>query len=263
MMKVNYFEQNVGPAVVLTVPVLGDNYSYLMAADGVAAAVDPAAAAPLAALCEQRGLRIDVILATHHHFDHVAGCRELQKRTGCRVAGPADERIPALDHPLRGGDRLAVGSLSLNVLATPGHTRSHLCFFLPAGPALWSGDCLFAGGCGRLIEGDAPAMWTSLQSLLALPDSTWVFCGHEYTLENLQFGLSIDPKSEALRRRVDETRTTLRSGRPTVPSTLALEKATNPFLLADDASWRAAHGWGDLSAAECFAELRRRKDEFG
>ncbi|MBP7829310.1 MAG: hydroxyacylglutathione hydrolase [Kiritimatiellae bacterium] len=262
MTKARCFEYPLRDALVVIVPVLGDNFSYLVAAGGRAAAVDPADAAPLLDQVKARGLKLDLILNTHHHFDHVAGNEELKARTGCRVAGPGDVRIPALDRAVADGDRLALGPLTIEVVGTPGHTRNHLCYYLPSGPALWTGDTLFTGGCGRLIEGGSATMWGSLHALSLLPDDTLVFCGHDYAVENLQFAAELQPDNEEIRRRLTDLQARAREGRPTVPSTLAEEKATNPFLRSDAPELLQRLGLTGLEPARVFAELRRRKDEY-
>ncbi|MBU1693530.1 MAG: hydroxyacylglutathione hydrolase [Verrucomicrobia bacterium] len=262
MKAANYFEHAAGPAVVLTVPVLGDNFSYLIVVEGLAAAVDPADAAPLLGVLKARGLRLEMILNTHHHFDHVGGNRELKAATGCRIAGPDDPRIPGLDRPVKDDERLTFGPLTLEVLCTPGHTRNHVCYYLPSGPALWTGDTLFTGGCGRLAESGAATMWGSLNTLATLPGETQVFCGHDYAVENMQFALELEPDNPDVRRRLAELRARVREGRPTVPSTLAEEKATNPFLRSGSPDLRRTLGLTDVSDMEVFAEIRRRKDAY-
>ena len=257
-----YFEQPAGRAAVMTVPVLGDNFSYLIVVEGLAAAVDPADAAPLIGLIKTRGLRLEMVLNTHHHFDHVAGNRELKAATGCRIVGPDDSRIPGLDQPVKNGDRFSLGPLDIEVVSTPGHTRSHVCYFLPSGPALWSGDTLFTGGCGRLGDLGAEAMWESLHRLMLFPDETMVFCGHDYAVENLTFALELEPSNEAVRRRLEEVRAMVRAGRPPAPSTLAAEKATNPFLRSGSPALRRTLGLAEASDVEVFAEIRRRKEAY-
>ena len=263
MKTARFFEHPLAGALVVTVPVLGDNFSYLLIVGDRAAAVDPADAAPLLEQVESRGVRLELILNTHHHFDHVAGNRELKTRTGCRVAGPGDVRIPGLDQAVGDGDRLPLGPLTVEVIGTPGHTRNHVCYYLPSGPALWTGDTLFTGGCGRLIENGAATMWGSLNTLATLPGETWIFCGHDYAVENLQFAAELQPEKAEVRQRLARLQALAREGRPTVPSTLAEEKATNPFLQSGAAEMLKQLGLAGKSAVEVFAELRRRKDSFG
>ncbi|HOW97778.1 MAG TPA: hydroxyacylglutathione hydrolase [Kiritimatiellia bacterium] len=256
------FEHPLRDALVVIVPVLGDNFSYLLVAGDRAAAVDPADAAPLLEQLDARGLKLEWILNTHHHFDHVAGNEELKARTGCRVAGPGCAHIPGLDQAVADGDRLSVGRQTIEVIGTPGHTRSHLCYYLPSGAALWTGDTLFTGGCGRLIEGGSATMWGSLHTLAMLPDETLVFCGHDYAEENLQFAALLQPDHPAIHQRLVRIQALIREGKATVPSTLAEEKATNPFLRADTPELMQRLGLAGKSAADVFAELRHRKDLF-
>jgi hydroxyacylglutathione hydrolase len=246
------------------VPVLSDNYCYLLhePEQGVTAVVDPPAAAPVLERLERAGHRLAWVLSTHHHGDHTAGNLELKEATGCRVAGPAAEReaIPGIDLALGEGDVFELGGESATVLETPGHTRGHVSYWFAGARALFCADTLFALGCGRLFEGTAEQMWTSLSKLAALPDDARVYCGHEYTLSNARFALTVDPDNAALRERAAEVERLRAAGKPTVPSTIGLERATNPFLRAADPEIRRRLGLEDASDAEVFAEIRRRKD---
>ncbi|MBW4091706.1 MAG: hydroxyacylglutathione hydrolase [Proteobacteria bacterium] len=234
------------------VPILSDNYAWLLreSGSGATAIVDPADAAPVIAAIEAAGGRLDLILLTHHHADHVAGTDEVRARFGAPVVGAAADahRLPRLDRAVREGDEVALGAASARVIDTPGHTRGQINFFFPDGDVLLSGDTLFSLGCGRLIEGTAAEMFASLQKLLALPDATLVCCGHEYTESNGRFALSVDPDNAALRARMSEVAAQRAAGRPSVPSTMASERAANPFLRAADPSR--------------FAALRAAKDKF-
>ncbi len=250
------------------IPALSDNYIYLLEYGGRASVVDPAAAKPVLARLQERKLKLDHILTTHHHYDHVAGNPELKKATGCTVIGPKDARIPELDTAVREGDTVSIGGFELKVMETPGHGRHDISFFLDASsknpnPRLWCGDTLFVGGCGRLLEADARTMWKSLCRIADLPDETAIYCGHEYTDENLRFALSIEPKQSTVKTRLKDVRATLAKGGYTVPTTLQREKETNIFLRARDPSVHRALGMASASDADVFAELRRRKDQFG
>lgn len=233
------------------IPLLSDNYGWLLQDEaGFTAFVDPGEEAPAAAAIEAAGGRLDMILLTHHHADHVAGTEGLRRRFGARVAGNAADapRLPQLDEALNPGDRIAVGRNAAEVIGTPGHTRGHVAYFFTSEPALLVGDTIFSLGCGRLIEGTAEEMFASLRRLAALPGETQVCCGHEYTLANARFALSLRPKDAALRARAAAAERTRASGKPTVPTRLDEECRLNPFLLA-------------ASTAE-FARIRALKDKF-
>lgn len=234
------------------IPLLSDNYAYLLRdpSSGSVAVVDPAVAAPVLERVRHHGDRLDLVLITHHHDDHVAGVPAVKAATGCRVIGPAADRhrLPALDRAVVEGDRVALGSVELEVLETPGHTSGHIAYWTAAGPALFCGDTLFALGCGRMLEGDAATMWRSLGKLSALPPATRVYCGHEYTAANARFALHVEPELPGLRERASEIERLRGLGRPTIPTTIGEELATNPFLRA--------------GSEKRFAELRAAKDRF-
>jgi len=215
-----------------TVPAFADNYIWLVGRPdrAVVAVVDPGDAAPVRAALTAGGLEPAAILLTHHHGDHTGGASELAAEYGIPVYGPAAESIVAVDHPLQGGEELDLAPLDLplSVLATPGHTRGHLCYL--GGGALFCGDTLFTGGCGRLFEGSPGQMYASLEQLRQLPGDTAVYCGHEYTLANLAFARLVEPESAALATRIRRAEAARAAGRPTVPSTIAEEQQTNPFL---------------------------------
>jgi hydroxyacylglutathione hydrolase len=245
-------------------PVLTDNYSYLLrdSASGASGVVDPAEAGPILARLQALGRRLDWAFITHHHADHIGGLAELQAATGCKAIGPCADasRIPGLNVTVDDGDELKFGTQRVAVLETPGHTRGHVSYWFPEGEALFCGDTLFALGCGRLFEGDAPTMWRSLSRLMGLPDATRVFCGHEYTQSNARFALTIDPDNKDLVRRAAEVDAKRTRGEPTIPSTVGLEKATNPFLRAANRAIRKRLEMEKASDAEVFGEIRKRKD---
>jgi hydroxyacylglutathione hydrolase len=246
------------------IPVLSDNYVYLLhePVQGMTAVVDPAEAEPVLDRLRQQGRRLDLALITHHHADHIGGLLALKAATSCRAVGPRADagRIPGLDQLVGEGDPVALGALTAQVIETPGHTSGHISYWFPEVEALFCADTLFALGCGRLFEGDAPTMWRSLGKLMALPDSTRVYCGHEYTLSNARFALTIDPDNAALKERAAEVEALRARGEPTIPSTIGLEKATNPFLRAADPGLRRRLGLEQAADAEVFGEIRRRKD---
>jgi hydroxyacylglutathione hydrolase len=247
------------------IPVLSDNYVYLLhePRQGVTAAVDPGEAGPVLEALRRRGRHLDLVLVTHHHGDHVGGLAEVKAATGCAVVGPRADagRVAGLDRLVGEGDRFGLGAFEAHTLATPGHTRGHVSYWLPDAEALFCGDTLFALGCGRLLEGDAPTMWGSLQKLRDLPEATRAYCGHEYTASNARFARSVDPGNAELARRAEEVEALRSRGEPTLPTTIGLERRTNPFLRPEDQGIRAGLGLGpDAEDREVFAELRRRKD---
>jgi hydroxyacylglutathione hydrolase len=229
----------VPPAVALlfeVVPVSAfrDNYVWtLRAGRGLpryAAVVDPGEARPVLEYLAREKLELAAILATHHHADHVGGIAELLEKYPVPVYGPRNEPIATLTHPVSEGDQVTIPELgaSFSVLDIPGHTRAHIAYY--GAGALFCGDTLFACGCGRLFEGTAEQMYASLQKLRALPDDTKVYCGHEYTLANIGFAKAVEPQNAALKAREQSDRRLRDAGRPTLPSTIGDEKATNPFL---------------------------------
>jgi hydroxyacylglutathione hydrolase len=248
------------------IPVLSDNYVYLAhdPATGDTAVVDPAVVAPVLAAARDKGWNITHILNTHHHGDHTGGNLEIKQQTGCTIVGPkADrDRIPGIDVEVGDGDSYKLGDAEAKVFDVPGHTRGHIAYWFGASDALFCGDTLFAMGCGRLFEGTPDQMWTSLSKLTALPDQTRVYCAHEYTLSNGEFALSVEPENQDLLARMDEVREKRRGGQPTVPSTMAQEKATNPFLRPMSPHLQETVGLSGAGLVEVFAETRARKDSF-
>lgn len=247
---------------VTTICALGDNYIYLCRCGQDAAfVVDPGDSSVVVGVLEEQGLVLTAALVTHHHFDHAGGIRELKEKTGCEVIGPAARIV-------NDKDVFEVGAAKIQVIATPGHTRDSVCYYLQPskgneGGILFTGDTLFIGGCGRPIECDARAMWDSLRKIAALPDDTLVYPGHDYTEENYEFALTIEPNNTIMKKRLQEIRELQNQGRLTVPSTVAQEKATNIFLRADTPEIKTALHMPNVAGAEVFAELRRRKNAFG
>ena len=240
----------------------GDNYGVLLQEpdSGATALVDAGdASAALAALAET-GWSLSQIWLTHHHGDHTAGTTEIVAATGASVHGPAS--ITSVTTPVADGDEIDFGGVKVTAIATPGHTMDMLNFHIPSEKLLFTGDTLFAMGCGRLFEGDAATMWASLCKLMSLDDETVIYCGHEYTAANADFALSVDPDNDALLRRVAAVRDLRSAGQPTIPTMLALEKLTNPFLRASDPSIRAHLGMADADDVDVFTEIRLRKDNF-
>lgn len=255
---------------VVPVPVLQDNYSYLVIDEDerVAAVVDCAEVDPVLEAARAEGVTITAVLATHHHYDHVGGNEEIASRIPVRVFGNADDasRIPRLTDGVREGDTVRVGRLAAQVLFIPAHTSGHIAYHFPKEQALFTGDTLFAAGCGRLFEGDPGQMMTSLAKLNALPADTKVYCGHEYTVKNLEFAHMLEPGNAAISDKLAWARARRANGQPTVPSTLASERATNPFLRTSspelrDSVRRRVPGVGDDDVA-ILGATRKLKDEF-
>jgi len=253
-----FFETRIGDALVVTLPMLSDNYTFIVLQGEKAIVVDPAEPEPVLQFLKSRNLALPVVLNTHHHADHIGGNGGLKSATRCRIMGPKDSRIDTLDFPVRDEEILQLGSLKFRVIVTPGHTRTHVAYYAPG--MVFTGDTLFAAGCGRLLEGTAGEMWKSLRRLRDLPDNTLVFCGHEYTVENLRFAQQIEPDNLLIRARLEEAMRNEAQGRPNVPATIAIEKQTNPFLRADSESMKAVLDMKKARNEDVFAELRRRKD---
>lgn len=249
---------------VRLVACLSDNYAVLVhePLSGATLLVDAPEAPAIEAALGATGWRLTDIFLTHHHGDHIAGVAALKARFGARVVGPAHDRdrIAGLDATVKDGDQVMFAGIAAEVIATPGHTLGHVAYHLPDERLLFSGDTLFALGCGRLFEGTPAQMWSSLLRLRALPDQTQVYCGHEYTLSNARFALSVDPNNAALRARADAVEARRARGEPTVPSTLSVERLTNPFLRADDPAFAASLGMASAAPVDVFAHLRELKN---
>lgn len=248
------------------IPAFNDNYIWLLD-DGTSAwVVDPGDAAPVLERLALKDLALEGVLVTHHHPDHVGGLEALVNDTQCRVLGPDNPRVPLISEVFAEGDSASILDNAFSVLKVPGHTLDHIAWYSQEANALFCGDTLFAGGCGRIFEGDAPMMYASLNKLAALPPETRVFCAHEYTLANLDFARAAEPHNSALLARDTECRLRRQRGEPTVPSTLEDELATNPFLRPSSpdivASLRASGRLQDNSKVGVFAALRDWKDHF-
>lgn len=251
---------------ILVIPALSDNYNFLLhdTVSGQTAVVDPSEAAPIQAVLATRGWKLNTILNTHHHPDHIGGNRELVAAWGCDVVGfgPDAARIPAITRHVQQGDVVRVGESVANVLFIPGHTLGHIAYYFAESHALFCGDTLFSLGCGRLFEGTPEQMFHSLQQLAALPDDTMVYCAHEYTASNGAFAQTLEPANADLQRRVREVALLRADGAFTIPTSMGVEKRTNPFLRTESADIRRMLGMQDASPVQVFAEIRRRKDHY-
>jgi len=239
-----------------------DNYGVLLH-DGDSretAMIDAGDATAARTALGETGWQLTQIWITHHHGDHTAGLLDIAAETGAATYGPVG--VSGVATTLAGGDRFAFAGRQVDVLATPGHTLDMLNFHLETEKLAFTGDTLFAMGCGRLFEGDAAMMWDSLGKLMAFDDDTVIYCSHEYTAANAAFALSVDPDNHALQRRAKAVAELRVAGLPTVPTIMGLERETNPFLRAGDAAIRKGLGMESASDAAVFAEIRRRKDNF-
>jgi hydroxyacylglutathione hydrolase len=244
------------------VPCLTDNYAYLIKSGAHCAVVDPSEAAPVKAALDRLGWRPGHILNTHHHNDHVGGNLELKQIYGAKIVGPGKDaaRIPGIDTGVDEQSGWEFAGHGVRVLEVPGHTRGAITFVMEGNA--FTGDTLFALGCGRMFEGDAATMWNSLSKLAALPDATRIYCGHEYTQSNGHFALTVEPDNAALAARMTEVKAARTKGLPTIPSTIGLEKQTNPFLRPQSPEIRKTLGMENASDTAVFGEVRRRKDNF-
>lgn len=254
------------PLELVTVPCLADNYSFVIhdAETGDTAVVDVPEAGPIRAELERRGWKLSHILLTHHHWDHVDGVADLLASNPAQVIGASADahRLPPLDIPVAEGDTLRIGGETAHVIDVSGHTLGHIAFHFPESGLLFTADSLMALGCGRLFEGTPDQMFDSLSKLAALPGDTIVCSGHEYTMSNGKFALTVDPENPELRTRVAAIAQARNEGRPTVPSTLSEELATNPFLRGHTPGVQEAVNMLGADPAKVFAEVRKRKDNF-
>jgi len=232
-------------------PAFEDNYIYILICEktGKTAVVDPGDGDVVLRHCEEKDLKIDAILNTHHHWDHTDGNQKLIDRFECSLYAPTGEdRIKNVDHPLKQGDGFEIGEMSFKVIETPGHTKSHICYYSQSDKAIFCGDTLFSIGCGRLFEGTPKDMYLSMQKIAELPDETQVYCGHEYTLANIKFAKSLENPPSGLVEYEQEVKAKRAAGKPSLPSSLGIEKRLNPFLRA--------------KTPDELAKVRQRKDNF-
>ena len=252
------------PAQIRLFRCLSDNYGVLLhdPATGATASIDAPEAAPVEAALKETGWKLTDILVTHHHHDHTGGIEELKARHKCRVVAPAGNKIPVVDETVKEGDTVKVGKLSSSVIETPGHTLDHIAYWFHADKLAFVGDTLFSIGCGRVIEGTPAQMWDSLKKLRDLPDDTAIYCGHEYTLANIKFALTVEPGNSVLTAREAQAKRQVQEGAATIPVTIGDEKLANPFLRADRSDVAANIGLAGKSATDVFTEVRARKNKF-
>ncbi|MEH6551988.1 MAG: hydroxyacylglutathione hydrolase [Pseudomonadales bacterium] len=252
------------------ISAFSDNYIWLIRRDNKAWVVDPGDASPVIDRLEQLSIDLEGILITHHHFDHTGGIDGLRRQyPQLQLITPPSENIPQEALHVRAGDEIQVLGTNFSVLAIPGHTLDHIAYFAArdnSEPLLFCGDTLFAGGCGRVFEGTNPMMHQSLQLLAQLPPATQVFCAHEYTMANLNFALAVEPDNQKLKQRIERDGLSREENRPTVPSSLALELETNPFLRCEEpqiiSAMHARSTLVDTSAAAVFGAIRQWKNDF-
>jgi hydroxyacylglutathione hydrolase len=253
---------------VITIPALGDNYIYLCRYhQSNAFVVDPGDAGAVFNALEKHSLNLTHVLATHHHFDHVSGVKDLKRKTNCEIFGSDKNKISIIDQVVDDHGVIAVCGTHIKVITTPGHTRGCVCYYVQPTKnhtgVLFTGDTLFIGGCGRPIECDASTLWDSLQKLAARPGDTLVYPGHDYTEENYEFALTIEPGNTLVKKALQAVKEWQRQGKPTVPSNIGHERATNVFLRADDPEIKSVLGMETATPAEVFTQLRLRKNAFG
>mgnify|MGYP001818585702 CR=1 FL=1 len=247
---------------IVTIPCRADNYAFIVHGNGKTALVDAPEAAPIAATLAERGWQLDEIWITHHHDDHVEGVPALREGTLVRGAAADAHRLPTLDVAHEDGDTFDFAGSEVSVMDVSGHTNGHIAFYLADAKAAFTADSLMALGCGRVFEGTMPQMWASLSKLAALPPDTIICSGHEYTEANARFALTIEPENPALQERIARISQARSQGKPTVPSLLSDELATNPFLRAGLSSVKSNLSMSQAEDEAVFAEIRKRKDSF-
>lgn len=261
----HYQSRAMGALEVVLLPCLADNYCVLLhePESGQTAAIDAPHAATIKAALNERNWRLNHIFITHHHTDHTAGIAELKGHFGASVTGPEAEgdRIPGLTRGVSASTPLEFAGHPIQVIETPGHTLGHVTYYLPEDKLAFTGDTLFSLGCGRIFEGDPQMMQESVSKIAALPDDTRIYCGHEYTLSNARFAMNVEPENEALKTRVAEVEALSSDGKPTLPTTVEIEKATNPFLRPQSHRIRARLGLEGAPDWEVFAHLRHLKNK--
>jgi len=251
---------------IIQIPALKDNYIYLLVdkETNQTACVDPSESMIVFQELEKQKLNLDFIYNTHHHSDHTGGNIDLKNRFKCKIVGSnADKkRIPGIDICLKNNDEFFLGNSKFIVFNTPGHTVGHICFFFLNEMLLFCGDTLFSMGCGRIFEGTHKQMWSSLKKIRSLPDSTLIYCGHEYTKSNIEFALSLEPHNSELKKKYQDIILKRTEDKPTIPSKLSEEKRFNPFLKVDDKEFLESTNLKENSSLEVFSKIRIQKDLF-
>jgi len=245
-------------------PCLDDNYGVLIrdSEAGLVASIDAPAADPVRNALKEKGWTLTHILTTHYHWDHTDGNLALKSETGCTIVGPRPEasKIPGIDQQVGEGDSFKFGNFDVKVFETPGHTAGHIVYWMPEANVAFVGDTLFAMGCGRVNEGSMAEMWSGIEKVAKLPPETMLYCGHEYTIANAKFALTVEPGNAALQARMKDVEALRAAGRPTLPTKLADELETNPFIRVNSAESRKTIGMENASDAEVFGEVRERKN---
>ena len=254
------------PISVIIVPCLADNYAYLIKCEETShtSVVDVPDADPISYMLTKLGWKLNTILITHHHSDHIDGVDKLRKLTGAKVIGARSDayRLPALDIPVVSGDIIKIGSHHSEILDTPGHTIGHISYYFRNAKKIFTGDSLMSLGCGRLFEGTHKVMWETLKTFLKLPADTMVYSGHEYSNSNAKFAISVDPSNQRLKERYKEIQNLLKNGKYTVPTSLELEFLINPFLRSAQPEFKNKLNMGQKTDEEVFKFLRTQKDNF-
>jgi len=248
--------------ILQIIPVLADNYCYVLSWEGKAIVVDPGEAGPVIKLIQDESLQLEAVFATHHHDDHIDGVKALREACGGRFLAPDDNRIKDVDQTFNEDEELFIGPFAIKVFKTPGHTKTHISLFFLGTHFLFCGDVLFSNGCGKLLEGTYDELFHSIEGFKSLPGDSLVLCGHENSLTNTKFSLTVDPDNVELKKRLKVVEHLRSEGLPTIPTTLGFEMRTNPFMRCGEKSIRQQLKMVESSDLEVFTKLRQLKDAF-